>query len=162
MKRIILSTFILFGLIFFTNINVHAQDAKLGAGLAYGTEIEAIGIEAGGVLGFNDSFRGAADVKIFFPDSPSGVDNSFWELNANAHYIFLSEANATVYALGGLNYATQEVSGGGVSISSSEVGLNLGGGAEFGIGFGTIYAELKYAISDFDQLDLSAGLRFGL
>ena len=162
MKRLIILASILFGLFMLSATTVQAQEAKLGAGLTYGTEIEAIGIEANGVLGFTENLRGAADVKIFFPDSPSGVDNSFWELNANAHYIFVSKANATVYALGGLNFANQEVSVGGVSVSSSEVGLNLGGGAEFGLGFATLYTEAKYALSDFDQLDISAGLRFGL
>jgi len=78
------------------------------------------------------------------------------------HYALFSQANAKVYSLTGLNYISQEISGGGSSISASETGLNLGGGAEFGLGFATLYTELKYAISDWDQLDLSAGLRFGL
>ncbi len=126
------------------------------------TEIEAIGVQVNGVYGFTDEIRGAADFTFFFPDQPSGGDYTFWTLNANVHYLFMSEENTNVYGLGGLNYASQEVSGGGFSTSSSEVGLNLGGGAEFGVDFGDIFVEAKYVISDFDQLVLGAGLRFGL
>jgi hypothetical protein len=162
MKRIIKLSILTFGLFFIYSSTLQAQDFKLGGGLVYGTEVESIGIEVGAVAGLTGDFRGAADFKYFFPDSPSGVDNTLWELNANVHYALFSQANAKVYGLAGLNYISQEVSGGGITVSDSEAGLNLGGGAEFGLGFASLYAELKYAISDWDQLDLSAGLRFGL
>jgi len=161
MRKLIKITCILFSLILFYNSNTYAQDVKVGAELGYGTQIESIGIGAGAVLGLTDNIRGAADLKIFFPDSPSGVTNSFWELNANIHYLFLKKVNTKVYGLAGLNYATQKASSGGYSISNSEAGLNLGGGAEFGMGFGALFAEVKYALSNYDQFDLNAGLRFG-
>jgi len=162
MNRILKTTFIICGLLLSFSFNTQAQDIKVGGGLTYGTQVESIGIEGGAILGFTDKIRGAADLKIFFPDSPSGVDNSFWEINANANYMFFSAPTTNVYGLAGLNYATQKVSGGGFTVSNSEAGLNLGGGAEFGVGFGTIFTELKYVLSNYDQLDLSAGVRFGL
>ncbi|WP_138429730.1 outer membrane protein [Fodinibius saliphilus] len=166
MKKLLTLGCLILGVLFFSNTNTYAQDFKAGGGLAYGTEIESIGIQAGAVVGFNESFRGAADFVYFFGKEENGVDTSWWELNANVHYVFLSEATTTVYALGGLNYATVEatVSSGGftASASNSEVGLNLGGGAEFGLGFADLYTELKYVLGDADQLGISAGLRFGL
>lgn len=163
MKRLITLGCLVLGLTLFSNSNALAQsDFKVGGGLAYGTEIEAIGIQAGAVYGFNEMIRGAGDFVIFFPDSPTGVDNSFWTINANVHYLLIAEETSFVYALGGLNYANQETTGGGVEVSDSEVGLNLGAGAEFGIDFGSIYLEGKYVISDFDQLVLSGGVRFYL
>ncbi|NGP87928.1 outer membrane protein [Fodinibius halophilus] len=165
MKKLLTLGCLILGIAFLTNSNTYAQDIKAGGGLAYGTEIESIGIQAGAVMGFSDSFRGAADFIYFFGEEANGVDTSWWELNANVHYVFLSEATMTVYGLGGLNYATVEttVSAGGftASGSASEVGLNLGGGAEFGIGFADLYTELKYVLGDADQLGISAGLRFG-
>lgn len=163
MKRLITLGCLILGLIFFSNSNAWAQsDFKVGGGLAYGTEIEAIGIQAGVVYAFSEEVRGAGDVVVYFPDSPTGVDNSFWTINANVHYLLITEETSFVYLLGGLNYATQESSGGGVEFSDSEAGLNLGAGAEFGIEFGSIYLEGKYVLSDFDQLVLSGGVRFNL
>lgn len=163
MKKLITYGCLVLGIIFFSNSNALAQsDFKVGGGLAYGTEIEAIGVQGSAVYGFTEELRGAADVTIYFPDSQEGVDNSFWAINANVHYLFMAEDASSFYGLGGINYATQEVSGGGMSFSNSEAGLNLGGGAEFGLEFGVIYLEGKYVISDFDQLVLSGGLRFNL
>lgn len=146
--------------VFFVNNNAVAQ--SVGAGLAYGSEIEAIGIQVNGVYGFTDEIRGAANFTLFFPDQPSDGDYSFWTLNADVHYLFMAEEATNVYGLGGLNFASQEISSGGFSASDSEIGLNLGGGAEFGMGFGSLFAEVKYVISDFDQLVLNAGVRFDL
>lgn len=163
MKKLLTYVSLILGLVFFSNSNALAQsDFKVGGGITYGTEIEAIGIQANGLTNFNEDLRGAGDVTIFFPDSPSGVDNSFWALNLNVHYLFMAEEATTVYGLGGLNYATQKVSSGGSSSSNSEAGLNLGGGAEFGVEFGAVYVEAKYVVSDYNQLVLGGGLRFAL
>lgn len=160
MKKLITYSCLILGMLFFTNSNALAQsDFKAGGGLVYGTEIEAIGIQGSGVYSFTETLRGAADLTIFFPDdTPQGLDRSFWTINANVHYLFMAEEATTVYGLGGLNYATSETG----SFSNSEAGLNLGGGAEFGVGFGDIYVEAKYVVSDFDQLVLGGGVRFAL
>ncbi len=156
MKRTIKLALLLFGLIFAYNTSAQAQDIKAGGGLAYGSEVEAIGVQVSGVYDITEEVSGAADFIIFFPD---GYD--FWELNLNAHYGFYAEDNVRVYGLAGLNYATTKVdlipSG---SRSNSELGLNLGGGAEFGLDFANLYSELKYVLGDADQLAISAGLRF--
>lgn len=160
---------ITFGTIFvmtFLFINTNAQAQSLGAGMAYGSQVEAIGVQVNGVYGFSGNIRGAADFTLFFPDQPANGDYSFWTLNANAHYLFLSQETTNVYGLAGLNYATSEVTSnsqlGSFTVSASEVGFNLGGGAEFGVGFGNIFVEAKYIISDLDQLVLDAGVRFSL
>lgn len=157
MKRTIKLAFLLFGIIFLYSTSTHAQDYKLGGGLAYGSEVEAIGIQFGGVYLFNEEISGAADFTVFFPDN-----YDWWELNINAHYGFYAEDDISVYGLAGLNYATIEVDLGPPfgSNSDSELGLNLGGGAEFGLDFADLYTELKYVLSDADQLVISAGLRF--
>ncbi|TYP95148.1 Outer membrane protein beta-barrel domain-containing protein [Fodinibius salinus] len=157
MKKLLTVSLLIVGIGLFFNNNAQAQDFKVGLGATYGTQIEAIGIQGGAVAGFSDQFRGAVDFKFFFPDN-----TDFWELNANLHYLFVSKASTSVYALAGLNYAKQSVSNQFVTVSNSEIGLNLGAGAEFGIGVGSFFTEAKYAVSNFDQFDISAGLRFGL
>jgi opacity protein-like surface antigen len=156
MKRTIKLALLLFGLIFAYNTSAQAQDIKAGGGLAYGSEVEAIGIQVSGVYDITEEVSGAADFIIFFPDN-----YDWWELNLNAHYGFYAEDNVRVYGLAGLNYATVEVDLGQFgSSSNSELGLNLGGGAEFGLDFANLYTELKYVLGDADQLAISAGLRF--
>lgn len=163
MKKLLSISCLVLSITFFSTSHSYAQnDLSITAGAAYGLEVEAPGIQVGAVYGFTDNLRGAADISFYFPDSPNNGDYTFWELNINAHYLFISKETTNFYGLAGLNYATQKISGGGMSISSSEAGLNIGAGAEFGVGFGAIYVEGKYALSNYDQLALAAGVRFGI
>lgn len=160
MKRSIKLTILILGLFLSFNTNALAQSEtfKAGGGIAYGSEVEAIGIQVGGVYGFTDNISGAADFIVFFPDN-----YDWWELNLNGQYNFMSEDGTRVYGLAGLNYATLSINLGQFgSSSSSELGLNLGGGAEFDLDFANLYGELKYVLGDADQLGISAGLRFPL
>lgn len=156
MKKSLSIASVVLGLILMANTNVMAQDFSVGGGLAYGSEVEAIGIQGGATYNFTEEIRGTADVIIFFPDN-----YDWWELNVNGNYLFYSEEGINVYALAGLNYATVSVDLGQFgNASDSELGLNLGGGAEFGVDFANVYVELKYVLGNADQLGLSGGLRF--
>ena len=163
MKKILSISTLIIALAFFAKTDAFAQEGqfKVGGGLAFGTEVEAIGIQAGATYGFTDEISAGADFIIFFPEN---ID--WFEFNANGHYKFVAEDDMSVYALAGLNYTSLSVDVpnfggfGGGSVSSSEIGLNLGGGAEFNVDFALIYAELKYVVSNADQLGISGGLRF--
>ncbi|MEL7834726.1 hypothetical protein [Fodinibius sp. Rm-B-1B1-1] len=160
MKKLLTLGCLILGMIFFSNSNAYAQAEtfKAGGGLAFGSEVEAIGIQAGAVYGFTDEINGAADFIIFFPDN-----YDWWELNVNGHYNFMAEDGVRLYGLAGLNYANLSVDLGQFgSTSDSEIGLNLGGGAEYGLDFANLYGELKYVLGNADQLGISAGLRFDL
>lgn len=170
MKKLLTVGLLVIGLTFLSNTNLYAQDTagdiSLGGGLAYGTEIESIGIQAGGVYRINEEFRGALDLIYYFPNDSFGYDFTWFEINANGHYLFLNEEDMLVYGLAGLNIATlkfdypdNQFFGGG-SVSDSEIGLNIGAGIEYDLDFAFLYGELKYALSSADQLVLSAGLRF--
>jgi outer membrane immunogenic protein len=174
MKKILLAAVAAFLLISVQNSNAQIG---LGAGLAYGTEIETIGIQVGGTYLINENFRAAADIIYFFPksegDGDFSMDLNWFEFNANIHYIFFEDESMQAYGLGGLNYArlsidepTINIPGvgqiGGGSYSESEIGLNLGIGAMLDIDFAWLYGEAKFTISDFDQLSIAVGLRFSL
>lgn len=145
-----------------------AQFVKAGVGLMYGSEIERLGVRADGVYQINEEFRAVVDLGLFFPEEFGNTTFTWWELNANANYVFHAdeEQGLTAYALGGLNYTTLKYKfddGTNTSSSSnSEVGLNLGAGLEYGMGFGDLFGELKFVIGDADQLNIGAGLRFPL
>lgn len=148
-----------------------AQDEKkIGGFLAYGTEIESLGI------GINAEFPIASVSQLsiapsfifYFPKSDSFVKTTLWELNANANYYFSKTEKTGFYGIGGLNYTSVKVKTdlsslgfGEISGSDSSIGLNLGAGANFIVGKSFVpFAELKYTIGDFDQLVLSGGLKF--
>ncbi|MGM0589819.1 MAG: outer membrane beta-barrel protein [Bacteroidota bacterium] len=160
MKKYLLTSAIVLGLMASMNSTSFAQndsDFQIGGGLIYGTEVEALGIQAGAKYGFTNEISATADFAIYFPD-----DYDWWTINVNGHYHFINEDRMKVYGLAGLNYATIEVGFLGTSTSDSEVGLNIGGGAEFALGFVDLYTEAKYILGDADQLAISAGLRFTL
>ncbi|MDX1586770.1 MAG: outer membrane beta-barrel protein [Balneolaceae bacterium] len=135
-----------------------AGDFKLGGGLLYGTEVESVGLQVNGVYRFNEEWAGEADLGIYFPGDDTGLD-SFWEINANAQYLFYLEEEFHLYGLGGLNVSTAENILGN---TNSELGINLGAGGEYHLENLSIFGELKYIIGDFDQLGLGAGVRFPL
>lgn len=163
MKKLLYTRCLLLGFALMFTSHAYAQnDIQLELGAAYGLEAEAAGFQVGALYGITDNIRGDADFTYFFPDSPDGVDNSLYEININGHYLFLAEETTAVYALAGINYLHQKVSNGNMSFSASETGLNIGGGAEFGVGFGGVYIEAKYALSSYDQLAIAGGLRFSL
>jgi opacity protein-like surface antigen len=159
-KKYLLASAIVLGLMTSMNSASWAQDGsdfKIGGGVIYGSEVEALGIQAGAKYRFTNEISAAADFAIYFPD-----DYDWWAINVNGHYHFINEDRAKVYGLAGLNYATIEVGFLGTSTSDSEVGVNIGGGAEFALGIVDLYTEAKYILGDADQLALSVGLRFSL
>ncbi|MEM8485915.1 MAG: hypothetical protein AAF564_10225 [Bacteroidota bacterium] len=142
----------------------------LGGGLVFGTDIEAIGIQANGVYPLDEE-RGinlAGDLTLFFPDDAPGVDVSLFTINANGHYIFSTTETLMAYALAGLNigFFKFEADFGGTgelfgasSVTDTEIGLNAGAGVQFDVGFGYAYGEAKLVLGGFDQLVIGGGVR---
>ncbi|MCB9081659.1 MAG: outer membrane beta-barrel protein [Lewinellaceae bacterium] len=134
---------------------------SVGAGLAYGTGVEELGIQVRGIYGFNDTWRGGADF-IYYLDGAEGV--SFWEFNVNGHYIFADSGQLKTYAFAGLNFTHVTVDLGQFgSAGNTDTGVNLGAGAQLKLsdkisGLG----EVKYVLGGGDQLVLSAGVLVNL
>lgn len=166
MKKLLTVGLLVIGLTFLSNTNLFAQDEAgdilLGGGLAYGTEVESLGIQLGGNYRIDEQFRGAVDLIYYFPNEDDfGGDFTWFEINANGHYIFTEEDALLAYGLAGLNFASFSYDLGQFGkVSDTEVGLNIGAGIEYNLDFAFLYGELKYALSSADQLVLSAGLRF--
>ncbi len=154
---------------FFIVQPLNAQ-TKIGAGLAFGTEISNIGITAKAQHGFTEVWEGAGSFTYYLTgeDAP-GVDLNLWTLNFDAHYILSSTDNFNFYPLAGLNIAGVTVDfdtgfpGFDGSNTSTEVGLNIGAGGElkFSESLSGV-AELKYVLGDFDQLVINAGVLFAI
>lgn len=163
MKKILL-TVMLAGVI---SLAANAQ-TRVGGLLGYGSEIESAAL--GGVAEFmiNDNMGISPQLVFFFGKKEGGLKQSLWEINGNFNYYFMQE-EVDLYGLAGLNFANYKIKYdvpgfGSGSTTDSEIGLNLGLGANFHVSNDKIlpFAELKYVISDFDQLCIFAGVKFNL
>ncbi|TRX62568.1 porin family protein [Fulvivirga sp. M361] len=147
-----------------------AQDITVGGGFAYGTEIENIGLHLDGQYFIKENLAIAPSFYYYFPkEVVPGFDLKWFEFNANVNYYFELDSEVRPYALGGLNFAFLTVPS--VSFlgfetekeTSTEVGLNIGAGADFPLGGSvTPFGELRYIIGDADQLAIAAGVRFDI
>ena len=158
MKKLLSSLPIILALICFTQSSLSAQDRpfQVGAGLIFGSEVEELGIQANVNYPITQNIEFAPDVSIYFIDDESGIDN-YWELNANGHYFFTNKENYNVYGLAGLNVTTASYNF--IDDSDTEAGINVGVGSEYYLQAFSVYGEIKYVISNFDQLVLGAGVR---
>jgi len=147
--------------------NAQAQ-MKAGAGLAFGTEAESLGLTANVYTAIPSvqNLSVGGDIIYFLPkDVGFGIDRTWFEVNANGQYQFYAEQMINAYALGGLNIARvgfkYEGPGTGINSSDTKLGLNLGVGGEYAFNDNMLaFAEFKFVISRFDQAVFSAGVRF--
>jgi outer membrane immunogenic protein len=140
---------------------------RIGGFLGFGTEVENPGLGINGEFTINDKVSISPNLLFYFPKKNGGVKQSVWELNGNVNYYFVSDNSFSFYGLAGLNVTNVKVKynnffGYDGSASDSELGLNLGIGANFTAGNILPFAEMKYTISDFDQLVIMAGIKFPL
>lgn len=158
-----------------------AQFKNLGVGIAYGTQIKKPGVLINGQYYFSDKFALAPSFIYYLPYSDKSSNTVFgftssieakstvWELNADANYYFLDQG-VKLYGIGGLNVTgvkskiTTSVTGlptTETSANSTNVGVNLGIGADFKAGEKIVpFLNLKYTISNYDQLVIAGGIRF--
>ena len=78
----------------------------------------------------------------FFPDEPEGTDITYYQVNINLAFLFpIQNPTVAPYAAAGLNVARFEsdiddVLGAPLSVSSTEVGLNVAVGTNLNLGKG--------------------------
>lgn len=138
-----------------------AAQPRVGLGLVYGTEIEEVGLQLNGYYGLDQVLLGlrvGADFSYYFVEDPA----SFWTLDLNGQYRFIEPGPFGAYAIAGLEIARASVEGFGVEVSNTEVGLNLGIGAEYAVVPNVeLFAEVEYVIiSETDQAVFTIGGRY--
>lgn len=124
-----------------------SDDVGFGIGATVSAQAPALG-EGFGFLG---------EFLLFFPD---GFD--FFEINGNVTYAFpLEDSSLMPFALAGLNISRVSVDVGGFgSGSSTDIGLNLGGGVTFDLDSFRPSVGARFAISDFNRVVVFATLPF--
>lgn len=139
-------------------------DMAWGVHAALATDNSNVGLGAKFRYNVTDPIRLEGSFTYFFEN-----DNlSLWDLSADAQWLFPVDEGITLYPLAGLGICNAKLSGlplsmpiGGVeSVSDTDLGLNLGGGADFAVARDTdITAQLKYNTA-LDQIVFSAGVAF--
>lgn len=153
MKPLILAAF------FAAFISAHAQ-TKIGGKIAYGSEIESFGIGAKATFALDSKFSISPEI-VYFTEN----DNvSLFELNADLHYRLDNNwSGFKPYLIGGFNYVDLDVDNRFNESSDSEAGINLGLGAEYPLSSDfSFITEIKYVLSDFDQLVIGIGFLYRL
>lgn len=139
------------------------DDILVGVGLGYGGDVEELGISVHGAMALSEKLSVAADFRYFLVEDPL----TFWALNANVHYLVLENSSVDVFVLGGLNYSTMDIGDidlgvfGTVSgASSSEIGINLGAGANVSLDGILLRPEAKIVTGDVGQFVASVAVLF--
>lgn len=137
-----------------------AEGISVGGGLVYGTEAEKVGLQLNGYYDLSEAvmnLRVGGAFNYFFVQE--GL--SYSALNANAQYVFLRPDALMVYGLAGLNLTFVSVETPIGDVSNTEIGLNLGIGAEYSVAEQVgLFAEIKYVISEADQAVIGLGARY--
>lgn len=172
-KKLTIAVLSLFFLSLFSLTTVRAQtvDTRVGGMVAYGSEIENVGVGVNAEFGILDKLSVSPSFIYYFPKEEGPVEATWFEINANANYYVLENTQFDVYGLAGLNYTHVKVDvdmpsvggfgGGSSSGSDSRFGLNLGAGGNINLSGGIMpFAELKYVIIDDGQFVIAGGVKF--
>lgn len=153
-----------------------AQKSKTaGVHIAFGSEIEQVGIGVNGEFFVAEKVSIAPELNLFFPEKNTYNNGGFkstykystWSVSGDVHYYFVTTDKIGFYGLAGLSLAVVRWSTNintnppqETSDSDSELGLNLGVGANFTVPGKIIpFGQLKYE-THYEQLLLQAGIRF--
>jgi hypothetical protein len=160
MKKLLGVSLLILPLLFLSQTSAFAQSLrpiKVGVGALYGNRPEAGGIQFNATLPLTQKVDLAPDVDIYFPGKNHTEYDGYWAVNLNGHYVFASDTRYDGYGLAGLNLSTAnyEVP----HEHSTKLGINIGVGGEYNFNKVSVFGELKYVISNLDQLAIALGVR---
>lgn len=163
MKKII-SIFVTTLACFVITPTIQAQTSA-GIGLAYGADMEDLGLQLSGSFSLNDKMRVGADLTYYLSSEEeifgTTIKTTAYEINGNLNYILHKSDAIEFYGIGSIGLHFAGVSIGDTSESDSEIGIGVGVGAQYNLGNVKLFAEPRYFLSGFDQLSIGFGARIG-
>lgn len=142
-------------LLFFV-LSLHAPQAqaqlRAGGGLAWGSQVEAFGINLSGEYAFAQVWSVEPNFTAFFSEG----DDRLLTLDLDAHYYFFESSKGQPYFTAGLNFSTYGNS------PTTSLGLNLGIGYAFYVDRWQPFADLKAVLGGYDQALIRFGVRYQL
>ncbi len=162
MKKATIRILLIIGMIGFISTQDIFAQKRIGGGFSWGSGAEDVGININAEIFFKDKISISPKFNYYF----TGSILTYWELNGDLHYYFQG-GDTGVYGIGGINIThigfDFDLFGIKTSVSDTEFGLNVGAGYNVGLTGPIIpFGEIKYIISNFDQLVLTAGIRIGI
>jgi outer membrane protein X len=158
MNKILLTLLIVSGI----GLSAEAQ-TRIGAGLAWGSDVDDLGLGINGEFFVKNNVSINPGIILYFEDNGAFQDRDWWELNVNGNFYFAEEGSVDFYGIGGINLTTRSIKSQGERDSDTELGVNLGVGANFNIRGAVLpYTEIKYIAGNFDQAVLFFGAKFTL
>lgn len=111
----------------------------------------------------NNKMGISPDFTFYFPKKNRNIKTSWYEVNGNFNYYFVTEINFHLYGLAGLNVTnarSKNTNNGDVYFSNSELGLNLGFGFNFAAANKVMpFSQIKYVVSDYDHASIIFGVK---
>ncbi len=157
------TTVTIFTIIMFFSLCVKSQDFSIGGGLGYGSKINNIGLNIRGDVTFYKQWSITPHFNYFFNKKKGAITKMWNAFNVDGHYLIDIDQTWMMYPLIGINFAAVSEKVNEITFSNSDVGINVGFGSKHNFdrrlsGFG----EIKYVISDTDQLVITFGILYNL
>ncbi|RKF03460.1 outer membrane protein with beta-barrel domain [Tenacibaculum lutimaris] len=140
------------------------SQTKVGANVVYGTS-SGLGLGVKASFDVSEKFKISPSVNYYFPEDIPGVSTTSMSFEADAHYFFELQDKFSLYPLAGLNvwYTSVSSSYAAFSASSTNFGLNLGGGANYKLSDKlTGFSEIKLMVTQGSQVVFNAGVMYSL
>jgi len=141
-----------------------AQQTVIGGGVAF-TDADWVDfgfqVNAYVPIGAVPGLRVGGDFTYYLPQD----DINFFAINGNAQYYFMSTPELALYGLAGISFSriSIDIDLGNdffdVSGSDTDIGVNIGIGLEYPVGFGALYGEAKVVTGTYDRIGLAGGVR---
>jgi hypothetical protein len=150
-------------------IRPDATDSTVaGVALVFGTEPSTLGLQ-GNVFVPVPMLKGlrlGGDLVMYLPFSEGNVNLFWFSLNPGGQFVFDVGVPIHPYVEAGLAIVIihESVKGGGGTNTDTELGLNIGGGAEYDLGFGRAFGALRFQFlgNSRDQAEFIGGMRWAL
>ncbi|MDE1208276.1 outer membrane beta-barrel protein [Tenacibaculum larymnensis] len=144
---------------------VSFSQTKVGAGVVYGSESDlGLGVKAS--FDISEKLKVSPSMSYFFTESIPELSTTMMSFDADAHYFFKLKEKFSVYPLIGINLFYTSVSSSlnsAYSVSSTDFGINLGGGLNYTISNKvTGFSEIKAMLNNGNQIVFSAGVMYSL
>ena len=125
-----------------------------GISAVYSSELETVGINARLYYAADHHYCFGPEISYFKKDIENG-EITFFEANANLHYILDVGKGLGVYPLSGINYSVEtERENHNMMVeehTEKAWGLNAGAGLHYAKGRFLFFSEYKYVISELDD-----------
>jgi len=154
----VLLTFMLTLLCF--NISAQTRNCDATIGIAYGTDIEEIGLQIGFLSSFAPNMKWGLDFVWWLVDTTGWDELTFAEINLNYYFMFSQGYGMDLYGLATLGYHYYQGKIGYYEIDDSELAVGFGAGVEFELRPIKFYVEPRLFLSGYDQLVISGGIRY--